>query len=50
MFADPARGDYRVRGGSPALKLGFTNFPMEQFGVRKPELRAVARKPQLPGA
>ncbi len=33
---------------SPALKLGFVNFPMDQFGVQKPELKAIARIPQLP--
>ena len=49
MFVDPARGDYRVREGSPALKLGFKNFGMDQFGVRKPQLRAIARTPVLPG-
>jgi hypothetical protein len=27
------RGDYRVRAGSPALALGFRNFPMDSFGV-----------------
>jgi len=37
MFMDSANGDYRVKTGSPALKLGFKNFPMDQFGVRKPE-------------
>ncbi len=49
-FVDPARGDYRVQEGSPALALGFVNFPMDQFGVRSPALRAVARTPVLPGA
>jgi len=48
QFIDPAHGDYRVREGSPALALGFMNFPMDQFGVQKPELRAIARAPQLP--
>jgi hypothetical protein len=47
-FVDPARGDYRVDEGSPALALGFVNFPMDRFGVRKPELKAMARVPQLP--
>jgi hypothetical protein len=47
-FVDPARGDYRVKPGSPALALGFVNFPMDQFGVQKPELKAIARVPQLP--
>jgi hypothetical protein len=27
------RGDYSVRSGSPALALGFKNFPMDSFGV-----------------
>lgn len=48
MFIDPANGDYRVKEGSPALKLGFVNFPMDQFGVQKPELKAIARTPELP--
>ena len=48
QFIDPARGDYRVKDGSPALALGFANFPMDQFGVQKPELKAIARVPQLP--
>ena len=50
LFVDPAHGDYRVRPGSPALALGFRNFPMDQFGVQKPSLRALARTPKLPGA
>ena len=41
-------GDYRVKDGSPALALGFVNFPMDQFGVQKPELKTIARVPQLP--
>ena len=48
MFIDPAGGDFRVKDGSPALKLGFVNFPMDQFGVQKPELKAIARTPQVP--
>jgi hypothetical protein len=49
QFVDPAEGDYRVKEGSPALALGFVNFPMDQFGVQKPELKAIARTPLLPG-
>ena len=48
MFVDPAKGDYRVKDGSPAFKIGFTNFPMDQFGVKKPELKAIARTPAFP--
>jgi len=49
QFVDPARGDYRVKDGSPALALGFVNFPMDQFGVQKPALKVLARTPVLPG-
>jgi hypothetical protein len=31
-FIDPENGDYRVTPDSPALKIGFENFPMDQFG------------------
>jgi len=47
MFVDPANSDFRVKEGSPAMKLGFVNFPMDQFGVQKPELKAIARTPQM---
>jgi hypothetical protein len=48
MFVDPAKGDYQVKEGSPALKLGFKNFPMDQFGVTSPRLKSVARTPDFP--
>ena len=48
MFIDPAKGDYRVKAGSPALQLGFINFPMDQFGVTSPRLKAIARIPDFP--
>jgi membrane-associated protease RseP (regulator of RpoE activity) len=48
QFVDPARGDYRVKDGSPALALGFVNFAMDRFGVQKTEFKAIARTPQLP--
>lgn len=34
LFVDPSKEDYRVKDGSPALTLGFKNFPMDSFGVR----------------
>jgi len=49
-FVAPARGDYRVRRGSPALKAGFKNFSMVGFGVTSPYLRALAKTPVLPDA
>ena len=48
MFIDPAKGDFRVSEDSPALKLGFQNFPMDRFGVKKPSLKAIARTPEIP--
>jgi hypothetical protein len=48
MFVDPAKGDYSLKEGSPALKMGFENFPMDRFGVQKPSLRSVARTPEFP--
>ena len=49
LFIDAARGDYRVKETSSALELGFRNFPMDQFGVQKPELKKQAKTPALPG-
>jgi hypothetical protein len=48
MFVDPAKSDYRLKEGSPALQHGFKNFPMDKFGVQKAELKAIARVPALP--
>jgi len=48
LFIDAANGDFRVQDDSPALKLGFKNFPMDQFGVKKPTLKAIARTPEIP--
>jgi hypothetical protein len=50
QFVDPSKGDYRVKSSSPALRLGFVNFPMDRFGVQKPSLRAIARMPVVPRA
>ncbi|MDT8390430.1 MAG: PDZ domain-containing protein [Lentisphaeria bacterium] len=48
IFADPANGDYRLGEDSPLLGHGFENFPMDQFGVKKPALKAIARTPDFP--
>jgi hypothetical protein len=48
MFVDPENGDYRVKEGSPAFDIGFKNFPMDQFGVKKASLKAIALTPELP--
>ena len=47
-FLDPEQGQFTVHAGSPALKLGFKNLSMHEYGVRSPRLRALARRPDIP--
>lgn len=51
QFVNPGSGDFTVADGSPALLVGFENFPMEGFGVISTRLKAMAKKPPivLPG-
>jgi hypothetical protein len=48
QFINPKIGDFRVKKGSPAFDIGFKNFPMDQFGVKKPSLKAIAKTPEIP--
>ena len=48
QFADPAKGDFTVRNVALAKAIGFENFPMDRFGVRKPSLKAIAKTPAFP--
>lgn len=48
FFADARKGDYTVKSQSKALKIGFKNFDMDNFGVTLPRLRKLARTPELP--
>jgi hypothetical protein len=47
-FLDPENGDFRVEQNSPAMSIGFTNFPMDSFGVKEPALKALAKTPEIP--
>jgi len=47
-FADVTRGDFTVTNTELAAAIGFVNFPMDAFGVRPAELRALAERPRLP--
>jgi PDZ domain len=49
-FVDAVAGNYTVRQDSPALQLGFVNFDVRSFGVQAPQLKAIARTPELPSA
>ncbi len=48
LFVNPAQGDYRVRPESPALKLGFKNFSMDQFGVTSASLKRLVPSRAFP--
>lgn len=46
-FVDPAAGDYTVANAALAARIGFVNFPMNDFGVRPARLKALARAPRF---
>jgi hypothetical protein len=48
MFVDPKKLDFSVNENSPALKLGFVNFPMDEFGVKSADLKKIAKTPEVP--
>ena len=48
LFVNPSKGDFNVKNESPALHLGFKNFPMGAFGVVSPRLKAMAKQPEIP--
>lgn len=48
LFNDPQTMDFSVADNSPALELGFENFPMDEFGVQRPALKALAKTPEIP--
>jgi hypothetical protein len=48
LFVNPSEGDFRVKDQSDALKIGFVNFSMDQFGVLDQSLKEKAKKPVLP--
>ena len=48
QFINAEKANYAVSDNSPALKIGFVNFPMDNFGVKKPHLKAIAKLPEIP--
>jgi len=47
-FIDPPHGDFRVKDNADAVfRLGFQNFDMDCFGVASPQLKRLAKKPEL---
>lgn len=47
QFIAPEQGNYQVLESSPALTIGFKNFPMDQFGVSVPRLKVLAEQPEI---
>jgi hypothetical protein len=41
QFVAPEKGDFSVKSGSPALRLGFKNFPLNQFGTQKADYKEI---------
>jgi len=48
LFVDAKIGKYTVKEESAALKIGFKNFDMDQFGVANKALRSLAKTPTIP--
>ena len=48
LFEDPENGDFRVKENSPALRVGFKNFPMNEFGVVSDWLKKISKQPDIP--
>lgn len=48
MFINPKEGNFTLKEDSPALKIGFKNFKMDQFGVVSEKLRKIAKTPNIP--
>jgi len=48
LFVNPEHGDFSVSENSPAFKIGFKNFPMNEFGVVSEKLKSIAKQPQIP--
>ena len=46
LFVDAKAGNYRLKTGSLAFKMGFKNFD-ENFGVTLPALKKIADKPVI---
>ncbi len=47
-FINPSIGDYGLNDSSKARSVGFTPFKMNDFGVQKASLKAIAKTPVFP--
>ena len=47
-FINAKEGNFALRDNSPAYAIGFVNFPMDKFGVKKMTLKKIAKNPEIP--
>ncbi|HDZ04386.1 hypothetical protein LCGC14_0205620 [marine sediment metagenome] len=47
-FKNPAQLDFTVTADSLTTAIGFNNFSMDEFGVQVPELKRLAKTPEVP--
>lgn len=48
MFVNPRNGDFSLKDGSDASKIGFESFRTDQFGVVSEKLKKIAKTPEIP--
>ena len=48
MFKDAPNGDLTANRESGLYKIGWKNFPMNEFGVQKESLKKLAKIPEIP--
>jgi hypothetical protein len=48
LFKNPNELDFSVSDNSPAIQIGFKNFPMDQFGVQNQSLKKLTKSPEIP--
>jgi len=48
LFVDAANGNFAVKPESDLYKMGWKNFPMDEFGVQNKSLKKQAKTPEIP--
>ena len=48
LFVDSSSGNYNLKEGSVALKIGFQPFNINEFGVKSEKLKTKAKTPEIP--
>ena len=48
QFIEAKQMNYQVKDDSPAIQIGFKNFPMDKFGVVSEKLKRIVKTPEIP--